>query len=364
MWRTVDEGVGGLFPGYFALAMATGIVSLAAYMLGLQALGWALFWANIAAYATLWLLTMVRLARYPGRILADLTDYGRGPGFFTIVAATCILGNEFLVLQKNVPVAIGLWWIGAVLWLILMYTFFTAVTIREQKPSLETGLHGGWLLAVVSTQAVSLLGACIAPAFGERQPLMLFTSLALFLIGCMLYILIISLIFYRWTFFSLAAAALTPAYWINMGAVAITTRAGATLILNSGKWSFLQDVLPFLKGFTLFFWATATWWIPLLVALTVWRHVRMRYPLAYEPLYWGLVFPLGMYTVCTVQLSQVQGLGFLYAIPRVSVYVALAAWMVGAIGLTHRLMRGLIAGLTEGQKGRAEREAALNAIDL
>ena len=58
-----------------------------------------------------------------------------------------------------------------------------------------------------------------------------------------------------------------------MGAVAITTLAGAKLILGAPEWSFLTEILPFLKGFTLFFWAWATWWIPLLFILGFWRHV-------------------------------------------------------------------------------------------
>lgn len=49
------------------------------------------------------------------------------------------------------------------------------------------------------------------------------------LLGCVLYILLITLTFYRFAFFRLMPETLTPAYWINMGAVAITTLAGATL---------------------------------------------------------------------------------------------------------------------------------------
>ena len=46
----------------------------------------------------------------------------------------------------------------------------------------------------------------------------------------MLYIWIISLIFFRYTFFTLSPADLSPPYWINMGAVAISTLAGTMLV--------------------------------------------------------------------------------------------------------------------------------------
>jgi hypothetical protein len=80
-----------------------------------------------------------------------------------------------------------------------------------------------------------------------------------------------------------------------MRAVAVTTLAESLLILNAKEWSLLTELLPFLKGFTLFFWATATWWIPL---LGVWRHLLQHFPLRDDPQYWGIVFPCGMYTVC------------------------------------------------------------------
>lgn len=145
--------------------------------------------------------------------------------------------------------------------------------------------------------------------------------------------ILITLIFYRFTFVKLMTVSLTPPYWINMGAVAITTLAGARLIIAAPAWSFLGEISPFLKGFTLFFWATGTWWIPLLFILGIWRHLRKHFPLVYDPLYWGMVFPLGMYTVCTLQLSKAIRFEPLLLIPRYFVFVALAAWLATFIGL-------------------------------
>src|SRR5690606_11558719 len=104
--------------------------------------------------------------------------------------------------------------------------------------------------------------------------------------GGMLYMWIIALIFYRYTFFPMSPADLAPPYWLNMGAVAISTLAGAVLVLASPAMPLLTELKPFLMGVTLLFWATATSWIPMLLTLGFWRHIYCRFPLRYDPLYW------------------------------------------------------------------------------
>lgn len=323
-----------LSPAYFALVMATGIVSIEAWDLALHVVATGLFVFNIAAYVVLAGLTALRSMRYSDLVLTDMTDHRLGPGFFTAVAASCILGTQFLLMARSFAAAIALLVFGIVLWVGLTYTIFAALTVKRDKPPLERGLTGAWLIAVVATQSIAVLSALIAREW--LQPFRLefnFFALSMWLWGGMLYIWIISLIFYRYTFFAFSPDDLAPPYWINMGAMAISTLAGARLVQNTPDAPFLASLLPFLKGFTVFYWATGTWWIPMLLVLGVWRHLIRRFPLRYDPLYWGAVFPLGMYAVATKEMASALELPFLALWPRIVFVVALAAWTLTFIGL-------------------------------
>jgi tellurite resistance protein TehA-like permease len=333
-----SSAVRDLHPAYFAMVMATGIVSVAAELRGFPVVAQILLWLNVLFYVVLSTLTLLRMLRFRTQMLADLWDHNRSVGFFTTVAATCVLGNQFIVVNSRPVIAIALWIVGIILWAIVTYSILTILTVKPNKPALADGIHGGWLVAVVAAQSVAALGGLLSPHLEATRDVALYFALIMWLGGGMLYIWIISLIFYRYTFFPLDPRQMAPPYWINMGAMAISTLSGTIFAQNATESPLLTQLHPFTVGLTLLFWATATWWIPLLLILGVWRHVIRRVSLTYDVVYWSAVFPLGMYTVCTHRLVQVSGQPFLDVIPQYFIFISFAAWVLAFLGLLWRLL--------------------------
>jgi tellurite resistance protein TehA-like permease len=173
MWNQItsliQNGARDLFPAYFALVMATGIVSIACHLLEIDFLAFPLFYLNQFFYLVLWILTLTRLIRHPRRILDDLSNHRLGVGFLTLVAGTNVLGSQFVILTSNQTIALVLWVLGLALWLFLIYALFTVLTVKEEKPPLESGINGAWMLFVVSTQSVVVLGMLIASRFAPYE---------------------------------------------------------------------------------------------------------------------------------------------------------------------------------------------------
>ena len=337
----VDQQIHNLYPGYFALVMGTGIISNAALYLGHRTLSDFLLVVNLVAFPVLVLGSATRATRFTRAFWEDLTNPRLVFSFFTIVAAADVFGLQFGLRGYTDP-AIALWLFALVIWTLLGYLSFGVLTFLNTESGADL-VHGGWLIAIVGTESLVLLGAALAPHFGAFTPLAFVTIYALWGIGIVFYGIFITLFSYRLFFLRVQPADITPLFWVVMGAAAISTNAGSSLILTDPDMPFLLALCTFVDGTTLILWAWSTWWIPLLVFFGVWKHLIRKEPIAYHAMYWSVVFPLGMYTLATYRLSLAADFPLLQLVPRIMIWVSLGAWtltMIGTLAAIWRVLQG------------------------
>lgn len=318
--------VASLHPGSFAFVMATGIVAIAFHLHEFFEIGEVLGAINWVAYCFLAALTLLRLIFYRSALIEDFSDHLRAPGFLTLVAGTSVLGAQSFVVEQARVVATILWYGAAGLWAVFLYAFLISMAVGARKPSLGSGINGGWNLLTVATQSIVVLGGLVG-AQAAPHPAVQFILLTMFFAGGLLYLMTITLIFYRISFFDVTPKEFGPLYWINMGGAAISVLAGATLLQRAESWSTLQQYAPFLTGAAVCFWAAGTFWIPFLFGMFAWRYLICADEFRYEVGLWGMVFPLGMYATSTYVLARAEGLHFLDPLSLVFAFTGLGAWL-------------------------------------
>jgi tellurite resistance protein TehA-like permease len=327
----ITRQIDTLFPGSFALVMATGIISNAFYFENSRALSDILFAINLVCYCWLLTATILRAVRVPHAVWLDLINPQQVFAFFTFVAATDVLGVG-IVLRGLGGVAILMWLAALGLWFVLVYTSFGVLTFLNTAHEADV-VHGGWLIAIVGTESLVILGTLLAHSFGSAAPLIFVLTHMLWGIGLVFYAIYVTLFAQRIFFFDFEQGDITPLLWVVMGAAAISTNAGSTLILVDSQLEFLRSMRGFVDGVTLITWAWATWWIPLLVLLGIWKHGVHRAPIHYTPMLWALVFPLGMYALASLRLSLAVDVPVLRVISVMMAWIALATWAATAVGL-------------------------------
>lgn len=336
----VTSAVAGLTPGYFALVMATGIISVGLELEGVDAVSEALLAVCAGAFVVLLALTAWRFLAFRDAVVEDFTDPRRGFGFFTFVAGTNVLGVRLGLEGMHAATAVLLL-VAGVAWLCLGYVVpWTAVLGRQERPVLATA-NGTWFIWVVASQSVAIAAAAIEPVYETGRRELAVLAIVSWSVGCFLYAAAGIMVALRLMLYEFGPDELTPPYWVSMGALAITVLAGARIVemADAPMVAVTRDLIA---GLAVVFWAFATWLIPVLVAAGWWRHVRRRVPLRYEATLWSIVFPLGMYAVAGIYLGRADRLPVVEAIGRTELWVALLAWIVTFVAMGAHLLRTVL----------------------
>lgn len=131
------------------------------------------------------ILCTIRLLGFYRVVVIDLTSPGMVFSYFTLVVATDIVG--MLALNKGFTgFAIGCWAMAFISWCLLLYLAFSVLTFMSHEHNVNI-MHGGWLITIVGTQSLVLLGAKLAPGFGDYAHYMMVEVHMLWGLGLALY---------------------------------------------------------------------------------------------------------------------------------------------------------------------------------
>ena len=315
-----------LSPGYFALVMATGIVAIGAGQRGWHTVFVTLTVLTAVEFVVLVLLNLWRLTAYRTAVAADLHDSRKAFLFFTFVAganvlATGLAGHDLFAFSA------ALLGVSTVVWLVLGYTVpWVAVLSREERPVLAEA-NGTWFIWVVAAQSVSVGSATLEPHFESARDTLAILAVLSWSVGVVLYVACAVFVSLRLMLYPLDPEELDPPYWVSMGAVAITVVAGARIV-EMANAPMVDSVRGLVAGLVVVFWCFATWLIPVLMAVGVWRHRVKGVPFRFEPTWWSIVFPLGMYAVAGMYLGRANDLPIVAWIGQAWMWIAVAAWLI------------------------------------
>ena len=177
---------------------------------------------------------------------ADLTSHAKGFAFLTIVAATNVVGSAAAIIHGWWGLAWVLWYASLPLWAVLAYSTLIAVVLRADKPGLGAGINGTWFLLTVATESIAVLGALLLGRTDSDA--LAFLCLAAFALGLVLYLIVMTMVFLRWTFQALEPTEAEPPAWIAAGAVAITVLAGSNLLLARDPITADRTCRPLRRG--------------------------------------------------------------------------------------------------------------------
>ncbi|MFV0405680.1 MAG: tellurite resistance/C4-dicarboxylate transporter family protein [Propioniciclava sp.] len=334
------RSIEGLTPGYFAVVMATGIISLGLKLNGDDALSWLMLYICAIAYGILVLLTIVRIIWYRAAMVDDFMDPRRAFGFFTFVAGTNVLGArlgaEGYYGATGVLLAVaGLAWLG------LGYSVpWTAVLGHKERPAVNTA-NGTWFIWVVGSQSVAIGAATLEPVFEVMRRELAVLAITSWSVGVFLYGGAAVLVTMRLMLYPFGPQELNPPYWVSMGALAITVLAGARIVemADAPMVAVTRDIIA---GLAVVFWAFATWLIPVLIAAGWWRHFYHKMPLTYDATLWSMVFPLGMYGVAGIYLGRANNLPLVEAIGSTELWIAVAVWVTVFIAMLVNIVRTVL----------------------
>jgi tellurite resistance protein len=260
-------------------------------------------------FAGISLVYLMKWMRFPAAVWAEWNHPVR-MAFFPAVTISLLLMAS-IALEVSVPLARGLWFLGAAGQFVLT---IAVVSGWIGSRSFQHGvLSPAWFIPAVGNVIVPLAG----PTLGYEELSWYFMS-----VGLMFWLVLLTLVFNRLVFHDPLPGRLQPTLVILIAPPAIGFVAWTRL---TGEIDILARIL-----------LNSAWFFAALVAVQMPRILRLPFAMSF----WALSFPVAALTVATLTYGAATGQGIVLAMG--GLFLIVLGLVI--VGLTYRTIRGLIAG--------------------
>ncbi|AUW93259.1 MAG: C4-dicarboxylate ABC transporter [Sulfobacillus thermosulfidooxidans] len=337
-------------PNWFTVGMGTGITALGAYLypggpLWLKEAGTGLWLVNVVIVGILLVMMVLKwIVNWKGSI-ALLHDpiqsmfLGAVPMALTTVINGFIDMGSRLIGHTAIAIGFSLWVINVMMALasgiVVPFMMFISHDHRLDK------MTGIWLMPVVPAEVAAASGSLIIPhlAHTATAQTMMVINLGLWALSVPLAFLMLGFLFLRLAVHKLPPAEMAISTWISLGTLGTGIMGliglGKSLPLLFGSLGHAMDGAAVLGSFAL--WGFGLWWLALSILLTV---VHARRGLPFNLGWWGLTFPLGVFTGGTDMLYGQMHVGLIAFFAHLFFVMLALFWAMVAL----RTFRAVLTG--------------------
>ena len=332
-------------PNWFTVSMGTGVVALIVSEFPmLKAFTWqlgtGLWYFNILLFVLFSVLYGLRWAFYPHEAKQIFQHPSMSLFLGTIPMALATILNGFLKYGQPiygdtaVQIAQTLWYADVVLALLVAWAVPFAM-YRHQEHALQQ-MTAVWLLPIVACEVAASSGGLLLGhlAADTHAVAILLGSYVLWGVSVLPAFAILTILMLRLVLHKLPEKELAVSSWLALGPIG--TGALALLILGQQAPTVLVSIDLAEMG-QLFQYAGifgslillgfGLWWLGIAVMTTL-HHAKQELP--FNLGWWGLTFPLGVYTLAILTLAQQLNLAFLYAVGYAFATILMLLWSLVA----------------------------------
>ena len=332
-------------PNWFTVSMGTGVVALIVSEFPmLKALTWqlgtGLWYFNILLFVLFSVLYGLRWAFYPHEAKQIFQHPSMSLFLGTIPMALATILNGFLKYGQPiygdtaVQIAQTLWYADVVLALLVAWAVPFAM-YRHQEHALQQ-MTAVWLLPIVACEVAASSGGLLLGhlAADTHAVAILLGSYVLWGVSVLPAFAILTILMLRLVLHKLPEKELAVSSWLALGPIG--TAALALLVLGHQAPTLMASLgLAQLGQFfqqtgilaSLILLGFGLWWLGIAV-LTTLHHAKQDLP--FNLGWWGLTFPLGVYTLAILTLAQQLNLAFLYAVGYAFAAILMLLWSLVA----------------------------------